>query len=386
VLGSLPIIANTDCLNAPMNDRTISPPIHDPELDRHVKNTGASKTVYALVTPETEAAKNFILGNVVDGPDAARRHYFEQFRDAWTGKQYACHEAFIERWMAWATPVVAIDAAGFSWRYPTAGGSEALFHVIAAYGNRARNERFDPEVHVFAGEYEGYKAYAEACGIAVTEHRRADWQTVGRTLPATALFCLSQPSAIDGNVWPHANAFLSLLAAASDRPRVLLDVTYVGSIAEAPSARIAADSPAVQALAFSLSKPFGVYYDRIGGILCREAMPSLFGNQWFKNLTSLQLGQALLDRHDVFDLPRRYQRVQIEAAARVGDRLGVKLSPCDIVILAQAASSAIADRALAAFLRRPAGDPDASLRLCLTPTMAEMIGTAGPIGIPGGAS
>jgi hypothetical protein len=369
-----------------MNDRTMSPPIHDPELDRRVKNTGASKTVYALVMPETEAAKNLILGNAMDGPDAPRRHYFEQFRDAWTGKQYACHEAFIERWMAWATPVVAIDAAGFSWRYPTAGGSEALFHVIAAYGNRARSERFDPEVHVFAGEYEGFKAYAEACGIAVTEHPRADWQTVGRTLPATALFCLSQPSAIDGNVWRHANAFLSLLAAASDEPRVLLDVTYVGSIAEAPSARIAADSPAVRALAFSLSKPFGVYYDRIGGILCREVMPSLFGNQWFKNLTSLQLGQALLDRHDVFDLPRRYQRVQTEAAARVGDRLGVKLSPCDIVILAQAASGAIADRALAAFLRRPAGDPDASLRLCLTPMMAEMIGTAGPIAIPGGAS
>ena len=359
-----------------VNDRT---PIHDPELDRRVKDAGASKTVYALVTPETEAAKNFILGNAVEGPDAARRRHFEQFRDAWTGKQYASHEAFIERWMAWARPLVAIDAAGFSWHYPTAGGSEALFHVITAYGNRARSERFDPHVHVFAGEYEGFKAYAEACGIAVTEHPRADWQTVARMLPATALFCLSQPSAIDGNVWPEANSFLSMLAAACEQPRVLLDVTYVGSIAEAPAARIAADSPSVQALAFSLSKPFGVYYDRIGGILCRAAMPSLFGNQWFKNLTSLQLGQALLDRHDVFDLPRRYQRVQREAAARVGERLGVKLSPCDVGILAQADSNAIADRALAAFLRRPAGDPDAPVRICLTPTMAEMIGTAGPI-------
>ena len=359
-----------------VNDRT---PIHDPELDRRVKGAGASKTVYALVTPETEAAKNFVLGNAVDEPDAARRRYFEQFRDAWTGKQYASHEAFIERWMAWANPVVAIDAAEFSWRYPTGGGSEALFHVIAAYGNRARSERFDPQVHVFTGEYEGYKAYAEACGIAVTEHPRANWQQVGRTLPATALFCLSQPSAIDGNVWPQANAFFEQLAAGAAKPCLLLDVTYVGSISEAPAARIAADSPAVQALAFSLSKPFGVYYDRIGGILCRKAMPSLFGNQWFKNLTSLQLGQALLDRHDVFDLPRRYRRVQLEAAARVGERLGVKLSPCDVGILAQADSSALVDRALAAFLRRPAGDINAPLRLCLTPAMAEMIGTAGPV-------
>jgi hypothetical protein len=360
------------------------PPIHDPELDQRVKNAGASKTVYALVTPQTEAAKNLILGNCGAGPDAVRRRHLEQFRDAWTGKQFASHEAFLERWMAWAAPVVAIDAAGFPWRYPTAGGSEALFHVITAYGNRARGERFDPAVHVFAGEYEGYKAYAEACRIAVVEHARADWEAVARKIPATALFCLSQPSAIDGNVWPEANAFLALLAAGTDQPRVLLDVTYVGAIAEPPAMRIAANAPAVQALVFSLSKPFGVYYDRIGGVLCRDSMPSLFGNQWFKNLTSLQLGTALLEHHDVFDLPRRHRNVQREAAAQVGRRLGLTLSPSDVYVLAQADPKTTGDLELAAFLRRPAGDPAASLRLCLTPTMAEMIGTAGALAVGGG--
>lgn len=368
-----------------MNDRPVIAPIHDPALDHRVKDAGASKTVYALVTPETEAAKHAILGNALNGPDAARRHHLEQFRDAWTGKQFASHEAFIERWTGWAAPVIAIDTFGYPWRYPTAGGSEALFHVIAAYGNRARTETFEPEVHVFAGEYEGYKAYAEACGIAVIEHPRASWQAVGRALPATALFCLSQPSAIDGNVWPHANDFLTLLAAASERPRVLLDVTYVGSIAEPPAARIAADSPAALALAFSLSKPFGVYYDRIGGLLCRTAMPTLFGNQWFKNLTSLQLGAALLERHDVFDLPRRYKTIPREAAAQIGRRLGLALTPSDVSVLALAKADATTDRDLAAFLRRPPGDLNAPLRLCLTPAMAEMIGTAGPIPVSGDA-
>jgi hypothetical protein len=360
--------------------------IHDPDLDQRVKSAGASKTVYALVTPETEAAKNFILGNAVTGLDAARRHHLEQFRDAWTGKQFPSHEAFIERWMAWAASVVAIDAAAFPWRYPVSGASEALFHVIAVHGNRARRERFNPEVHVFAGEYEGYKAYAEACGIAVIEHPRIDWRAVGRSIPTNALFCISQPSAIDGNVWPHANDFLALLAADAGEPRVLLDVTYVGAIAEQPAVRFAADSPAVQALVFSLSKPFGVYYDRIGGILCRKAMPSLFGNQWFKNLTSLQLGMALLERHGVFDLPHRYKGIQREAAAQIGRRLGLTLAPSDVGVLAQASPNATTDHALAAFLRRPAGDPNASLRLCLTPTMADMIGTAGPIAIAGGTS
>jgi len=52
-------------------------------------------------------------------------------------------------------------------------------------------------------------------------------------------------------------------------------------------------------------------------------------------------------------------------------------------VLAQANAEATTDRTLAAFLRRPVGDPNAPLRLCLTPTMAEMIGTAGPIAISG---
>jgi hypothetical protein len=75
----------------------VSIAIHDPELDQRVKRAGASRTVYALVTPETEAAKRLILGNDVGGPDAERRHYLEQFRDAWSGKQFASHEAFIQR-------------------------------------------------------------------------------------------------------------------------------------------------------------------------------------------------------------------------------------------------------------------------------------------------
>jgi len=354
--------------------------IPDIDFDRLVKDAGGSKTVYALVTPETEAAKHLILGNCSAGPDAARRIHLEQFRDAWTGKQFTSHEILLDRWMAWVAPMVAMSAAAFPWRYPTAGASEALFHLIAQYGNRARKERFDPEVHVFAGEYEGYRAYAEACGIAVVEHARADWEAVAGQLPASALFCLSQPSAIDGNVWTDANAFLALVDNGAE-PRVLLDVTYVGATAELPPQRILADCGSVLAVTFSLSKPFGVYYDRIGGALCRQPVSSLLGNQWFKNLTSLQLGTALIERHAVLDLPRKYKRTQQEALLRIGRSLGLTLRPSDVYVLATAIADSSTDPQLAAFLRRPAGNPDATLRICLTPAMAQMIGTAGPIAI-----
>ena len=196
------------------------------------------------------------------------------------------------------------------------------FNVITAYGNRARVEKFSPEVHVFAGEYEGYKAYAEACGIAVIEHPRSHWQAVGRALPVDALFCLSQPSTIDAIPWPHANEFLALLAAA-EKPRVLLDVTYVGSIAEAPAARIAADSPAVQAVRLACQNLSGLITTASAACCAGTRCRACSCNQWFKNCTSLQLGLTLLEAPQrAPNLPRRYKTVQREAAIQVGQRLG----------------------------------------------------------------
>ncbi len=80
----------------------------------------------------------------------------------------------------------------------------------------------------------------------------------------------------------------------------------------------------------------------------------------------------------------RSRAFQRDAAARIGGRLGLTLSPSDVYVLAHAAPKSTPDRALASFLRRPAGDCEARLRLCLTPTMAEMIGTAGSIVVPRG--
>lgn len=91
-----------------------------------------------------------------------------------------------------------LDAADFPFSYPTSGASEPLFHLIADYGNRARLERFPPRLVIFRGEYEGYKAYAEACGIAVAEYERHAWRDVADAVDPKDLLCLSQPSAIDG--------------------------------------------------------------------------------------------------------------------------------------------------------------------------------------------
>jgi hypothetical protein len=351
------------------------------ELNRRLVEAGASRTIYALVTPETEQAKAAVLGSVdAEGrADSARAAHLEMFREAWTSKQDALHRTFFDVWHRWSAPLVELDRALFPFAYPTAGASEPLRHLIYGYGNIARARGFTPRLHIFNGEYEGFKAYAEAAGIAVVEHARRDWREVAATLPADEWFFLSQPSAIDGGVWAEANAFLKILSARQQTPQVVLDITYVGAIADAPAEKIAASERCVRNVVLSLSKPFGVYYDRIGGVWCREQDLGLFGNVWFKSLAALQLGTELMTRNDVFALPRKYRAVQRERTKATAQRLGLRLEPADVYVLATAAPSADADKALADYLRRPSGDPEARLRLCLTPGMAAMIGTAGPV-------
>jgi hypothetical protein len=160
-------------------------------------------------------------------------------------------------------------------------------------------------------------------------------------------------------------------------------LTYVGCIAN--TAAIRADYPNVSAIVFSLSKPVGAYYDRIGGVLARpragkEPYPALFGNKWFKNLTSLAIGTEFMKTYGVYDLPRKYSPVQNQAIEEITANLrsqnhAIELSPSDVFLLAVGEMpKQPAD--IHRYLQRPS-DGRAIVRVCLTPTMAKMIGTAG---------
>jgi len=334
---------------------------YNPNVDLNAKlfAAGASKTVYALVTPEVENVRREML--VSDGE--LRLDYIEQFRDAWTAKQDAMHEEFFSVWHAWSKPVVDLDRTNFPFYYPTAGASEPLRQLIYDFAVRSKGRG---HVHVFAGEYEGYRAIAEAARLKVIEHTREEWSTVSQTMRLGDLFFISAPSAIDGNIWKDFNDFLSRMPKNS----VVADVTYVGAVANVPE-RFDLNQASVRDVVFSLSKPFGVYYDRIGGVFCREENPALFGNKWFKNLTSLRLGTALMNAHGVFDLPRRYRGIQLDAIAAINETLCIRFEAADVYILG------VADRHIGDIadylLRGPRH------RICLTKLMAETVGTSGVV-------
>lgn len=336
------------------------------KLNAVLKNAGVSKTIYSLLMPETEAIVDGILG---DNDSTLREKFRNAYRAAWTQKQDAMHEEFFKTWKQWNSPIVQADWDQFPFMYPTNGASEGLRDAIQTYGAKARTEGFEPTIHVFDGEYEGFSAYAAAAGIRVQTHNRKNWQTVLDEIGPNDQFYLSHPSAIDGNIWEDYDVFAQSVCEAQPDAQLMLDLTYVGCVGK--QFNVKADYPNIPVVFFSLSKPAGAYYHRIGGVLSREAYPGLFGNKWFKNLMALQVGTEFMKKHDVYELPKKYRDVQEKAVEAANRNLGLSLMPSDAFNLAwQYSSGQPSD--LERYLTR-GSEGEELVRVCLTPTMARII-------------
>ncbi len=334
------------------------------ELDQILKNAGLSKTVYAYVMPETEQVIDGIMGNT-GSPERAAFH--DMYTAAWTKKQDAMHLDFFKTWHEWTSDVVTLGD-GYKYEYPTAGASEPIREAIYQYGLHTLQQGLKPVIHIFAGEYEGYKAYADAAGIQVVEHDRNHWWDTLDKIEGHHQFYLSHPSAIDGNIWPEYDSFMHRLSEHNPAAKVMLDLTYVGCVAR--DFHINADYENIEQICFSLSKPFGLYYHRIGGVLSRTESKGLFGNQWFKNLLSLKIGTEMMKHFDVHELARRYQPVQAQTLTQAAEVLGGEVKAADIFLLGTIDIPAD-PKPIHQYLRRHATHGFA--RICLTPTIAHIV-------------
>jgi hypothetical protein len=338
-------------------------------LNAKLLDAGASKTVYALTGSHVTDAKLALFEKAINRAEPGQPDYFDMFTEAWTGKQDSLHRDFFDAWHTWSSPVIDLDRSLFPHFYPTNGASEAIRQLIFESATNRRGK-----LHVFSGEYEGYLAMAKACMMNLSHSRDSFASVGGREARRTNawgpgdVFWVSQPSAIDGNVWKDFNAFLEMMPDNS----VYVDLTYVGAVpASAIIEKFNLNQPSVAAVVFSLSKPFGAYYDRIGGVFCRQESPGLFGNIWFKNLNSIALGTELLTRHGVFEIPDFYSHHQQEVARQASRALGVKLTPSDVYVLATVADPENGDPDLMEYIvrRSVSKHPDDVRRICLTPGM-----------------
>lgn len=299
------------------------------------------KTIYSWQAPEVEK----VVANLFSSVPLALYH------DNYLGKQEGHEKIFFEAYKKWTSSVLSVNWDDFSHSYATAGSSEAIREVV--YSLKVKKQR----LNVFKGEYEGYKAFAHAAEVEVIEHNREEWHNI--EWKAGDVLFLSQPSSLDGNLWSDYDLFMAKLASTNSPLEVMLDLCYVGTLSKEYVINI--DYPNVAVLFISLSKVFGVYYHRIGGMFSKKPYLGLFGNQWFKNMFSLELGTQLLTKFEVRELPMKYKDLQKRSIVELNKKNGELFETSDVYILANS------KKVVSNFQRENWS------RVCLTPFFCEEI-------------
>lgn len=260
-------------------------------------------TVYSYYGPETQAAVQtamLSLNHTQYGiHDTLKQNYYPGLDKL--------HEPLLRKYEGFARREGVIGLDTFKSKYFTNGSSEGILHLITSL------LRPDP-LYQFVGEYQGYEAYAEAVGRRIVTVRTTD-ELMER--PPGILF-VSNPRSQDGSLITNDQ-----LREWGDRHGIVVDLAYMGATREPLNLDLT--NPRIVAVLGSLSKPFGMYYFRVGFCYSRIPINSLFANVWFKNALSIRLGEAVLDhyhqqRMDLFK--DKMFRMQEEAVAAANEKFG----------------------------------------------------------------
>lgn len=227
-----------------------------------------------------------------------------------------CHVPIIDSYLESCSDSVP-DLKGFSFRYPTAGAEEGIREVLTLLQQKGVKN-----IYVLRGDYEGYAAVAETRGIATTE---VDFRDDPNVWEPGYLF-LSNPSARNGNIIP--NEFVMRVCRAGHQ--VFYDLTYVGLAREH---KFYVGHPNIFAAVVSFSKPYGLFYYRVGFTFCREEVPSLYGNKWFKNILGLLIAEKLINKKIIRQIFSKYKPVQLEIIEKINKEHGLEIRLSDALLL-----------------------------------------------------
>lgn len=320
-------------------------------IDELMKNAGISQFVYNITYPETKLIKEEMWLSLPH----------DMYSKTPTKKQDNMHFEFFEAWLNWTKPVLNINDYDFKYFYPTYGSSDAIKETIAYHATNRSVDNFIPTIHIFNGEYQGYELYAKNYNVRIIKHDINNYkQSIMDIAEPNDQFYLSQPSSKDGNIWKGYDEFLNWMVINCPKVKIMLDLCYIGTVAN--EYFINANYNNINTIFFSLSKSFGTFYDRIGGVFCKDEIPNLNENIWLKNLMSLKLGTKLLKTYSVYHLPQKYQYAQKEAIKIIGRNIIVS----DVILLGHKKTNKPDE--LDKYLTR--GD---NIRYCLTPIMDQII-------------
>ena len=206
--------------------------------------------------------------------------------------------------------------------YPMPGSSQSMFTLMAEW----RAQGTMTSLAVLSGEYEGYKAYAESLNIPITVYDEfPDEKQEGE------VWFVSNPSARDGN-WIDDEEWQNFIAGGHE---VVYDAAYVGLTTEQRPIDVSADN--IRAVLTSPSKLFGVFRNRNTGVTyTREAVASMYGSRWFKDVPALLASLSLYERFGRCELPKKYKKVQEFLCRQLTELTAVDVVPSDVLLLSSA--------------------------------------------------
>ncbi len=226
------------------------------------------------------------------------------------------HEPVINKIIDFYSEYVS-ELSNFGFRYPLAGSEEGIREVMTLLQSQGINQ-----IYVLRGEYEGYKAVGETRNIETIE---LSPETNPKDIEPGYWF-ISNPSARDGNIIP--NEFIQEICEAGHK--VFYDLAYLGSTKKH---EFDLSHENIFAAVISFSKPYGMFYDRLGFAFSREPIPSLYGNKWFKNILNLMIAERLVTELKPNTLFDKYRSIQEEIIAGINNDFGLKIKPSDALLL-----------------------------------------------------
>ena len=227
------------------------------------------------------------------------------------------HEPIVDKIIDFYSDFV-LNLKDFKFRYPTSGSEEGIREVFT----KLQTDRIK-EIYVFEGEYEGYKAVAETRGIKTIE---VPYNQNPNKLKQGYWF-LSNPSARDGNIIPNEK----IMNICDAGHQLFYDMAYLGSTKQH---EFDIDHENIFASVVSFSKPFGLFYDRIGFAFSKEAIPSLYGNKWFKSVLGLMIAEKVVDNLNPLDLYNKYRPMQENIIDSINQEFELGMKPSDALLLA----------------------------------------------------
>lgn len=215
----------------------------------------------------------------------------------------------------------------FKHSYPTSGSSEGIFKLLTKLkveeGDRVGD--MAEGISVLLGDYEGYKEYAGPEDLMMKVNIVDPEETDSRRIEPSYWF-MSNPSARNGNIIPNEH----IMELCDVGHKIFLDLSYVGST---EPYEFDVSHKNIEAVLMSFSKPYGVFRKRIGFVLAKEPIHSLYGNKWFKDDERLLQALKLAEDIGPEKLYKKYKPVQEKIIGYINNEYGLNIRPSDVFLL-----------------------------------------------------